>query len=250
MKIELDHIYNMDCLEGMKCIPDGSVDAVICDLPYGTTACAWDSVIPFAPLWEQYRRICKPNAAVVLFGREPFSTQIRMSNIKEYRYDWVWVKSQGVNFVQVNKMPLQKHELISVFIKAGNGRIYNPQGIRKCHRRKSNGNGKFGSIVSDKGHAESYLQETENYPESLLYFDNEHNHLHPTQKPVDLIRYLVLTYTNSGGGSSGQLHGQRHNSHRVLEGKTSLHRLRAEQRLLRHRPASNRRRAQATDIGL
>ena len=198
MNIELDRIYNMDCLEGMKQIPDGTIDAVICDLPYGTTACAWDSVIPFDKLWEQYRRICKPNAAIVLFGREPFSTMQRMSNMNDYRYDWIWVKSQGVNFVQVKKMPLQKHELISVFIQGGNGRIYNPQGLRKCHKVKSNGNGKFGNIVSDKGHSDEYVQEWENYPESLLYFDNDTDTWHPTQKPVDLLRYLVLTYTNEG----------------------------------------------------
>ena len=86
--IELDTIYNMDCLEGMKQIPDGTIDAVICDLPYGTTACAWDSVIPFDKLWEQYRRIVKPTGAIVLFGAEPFSTTLRMSNLKEYKYDW------------------------------------------------------------------------------------------------------------------------------------------------------------------
>ena len=195
--MEIDNIYNMDCLEGMKQIPDGTIDAVICDLPYGTTACAWDSVIPFDKLWAQYRRICKPNAAIVLFGREPFSTQIRMSNLKEYRYDWIWIKTQGVNFVQVKRMPLQTHELISVFI-GGKDRIYNPQGLRRCHKVKSNGNGKFGNIVSDKGHSESYVQEWENYPTSILDFDNDPDSWHPTQKPVDLLRYLVLTYTNEG----------------------------------------------------
>ena len=196
--IELDKIYNEDCLEGMKRIDDGAVDCIITDLPYGTTACAWDSVIPFEPLWEQFKRVTKPNAAIVLFGREPFSTTQRMSNIKDYRYDWIWVKSQGVNFVQVNKMPLQKHELISVFIQGGNGRIYNPQGLRKCYKVKSNGNGKFGSIVSDKGHSAEYVQQWENYPDSLLYFDNDPNPDHPTQKPVDLLRYLILTYSNEG----------------------------------------------------
>lgn len=197
MEIQLDTIYNIDCLEGMKRIPDGTIDAVICDLPYGTTACAWDSVLPFDKLWEQYRRICKPNASIVLFGREPFSTQIRMSNLKKYRYDWVWLKTQGVNFVQAKRMPLQTHELISVFI-VGKDRIYNPQGLRRCHKVKSNGNGKFGNIVSDKGHSESYVQEWENYPTSILNFDNDPDSWHPTQKPVALLRYLVLTYTNEG----------------------------------------------------
>ena len=93
--MEIDNIYNMDCLEGMKQIPDGSVDAVICDLPYGTTACAWDSVIPFDKLWEQYKRICKPNAAIVLTAREPFTSQLVMSNIKNYKHKWVWNKKQS-----------------------------------------------------------------------------------------------------------------------------------------------------------
>ena len=196
--IELDTIYNEDCLTGMQRIPDGSVDCIICDLPYGTTACKWDSVIPFEPLWEQYKRVTKPNATIALFGREPFSTMIRMSNLKDYRYDWIWVKSQGVNFVQVKRMPLQKHELISVFVKGTGGRTYNPQGLRPCHKVKSNGNGKFGSIVSDKGHSEEYVQSWENYPDSLLYFNNEAKVEHPTQKPVELIRYLIRTHSNEG----------------------------------------------------
>lgn len=113
--IELDKIYNEDCLEGMKSIPDGSVDAIICDLPYGTTACAWDSVIPFDKLWEQYHRIVKTRGAICLFGSEPFSTKLRMSNLKEYRYDWIWDKERGCNFPLAKYQPMKSHEIISVF---------------------------------------------------------------------------------------------------------------------------------------
>ena len=113
--IELDTIYNEDCLTGMQRIPDGSVDCIICDLPYGTTACKWDSVIPFEPLWEQYKRVTKPNAAIVLFGQEPFSSALRMSNIEWFRYDWIWDKGRGHNFAQANYCPMRSHEIISVF---------------------------------------------------------------------------------------------------------------------------------------
>ena len=195
--IELDKIYNEDCLEGMKRIPDGSVDAVICDLPYGTTACAWDSVIPFEPLWEQYRRICKPNAPIVLFGSEPFSSQVRMSNIDWYKYDWVWEKPEGANFQLVKYQPLKVHETISVFSKATHP--YNPQGLNRATIVKSNSNkgGRLGHVASEK-HRDEYIQEYTNYPRSVLRFDYDSKRFHPTQKPVDLLRYLVLTYTNEG----------------------------------------------------
>ena len=197
MNIELDRIYNMDCLEGMKAIPDGSVDAVICDLPYGTTACAWDSVIPFDKLWEQYKRICKPNAPIVLFGSEPFSSQVRMSNIDWYKYDWVWEKPEGANFQLAKYQPLKVHETISVFSKATHP--YNPQGLKRATIVKSNSNkgGRLGHVASEK-HRDEYIQEWTNYPRSVLRFDYDPNRFHPTQKPVSLLRYLVLTYTNEG----------------------------------------------------
>ena len=126
--MEIDNIYNMDCLEGMKQIPDGTIDAVICDLPYGTTKNSWDSVIPFDVLWKEYRRITKPTAPIILFGAEPFSTAVRMSNIKEYRYDWIWEKDNSVGFLHANKRPLRIFENICVFYK--NQPTYNPQGLR------------------------------------------------------------------------------------------------------------------------
>ncbi len=221
--IELDKIYNEDCLEGMKRIPDGSVDAIICDLPYGTTACSWDSVIPFEPLWEQYKRVAKTNAAIVLFGSEPFSTMIRMSNFGWFKYDWIWKKSQGADFVHAKTRPLKNYEVISVFSK---GKCtYNPQGLRKCSKVKSNSK-KFGTNVQEWNHSDSYLQEWENYPLAVLEYKNPagREKWHPTQKPVDLLRYLVLTYSNLGGGDFGQLHRQWHNCGGVHQGKAALHR--------------------------
>ena len=225
MNIELDRIYNMDCLEGMKAIPDGSVDAVICDLPYGTTDCAWDSVIPFGKLWEQYKRITKPNAAIVLFGSEPFSSALRMSNIKDYRYDFTWVKTKAGNFALARKNPLKLHENISVFYREfPTYNLWNlhplPKPVKNSRDKKG---GNLGHCV-DKG---DYYQTETGFHESVLYYSNPSNegHLHPTQKPVDLLRYLVLTYTNEGGGSFGQLHGQRHDRHCLHQGETPLHRL-------------------------
>ena len=208
MNIELDRIYNMDCLEGMKQIPDGSVDAVICDLPYGTTSCAWDSVIPFEPLWEQYRRICKQNAAIVLFGSEPFSTMLRMSNLKEYRYDWIWHKSISCSFANAEKMPMKFHEVISVFYRALP--TFNPQ--YQPYSESTQKKFRNGGIIkaSDQKNQIQGLPKKEHpieikrgkHPESVLVFGSVPNcngiHLHPTQKPVDLLRYLVLTYTNEG----------------------------------------------------
>ncbi len=114
--LAINKIYNEDCLEGMKHIDDKSIDMILCDLPYGTTACKWDIIIPFEPLWEQYKRIIKPNGAIVLFGSEPFSSHLRLSNLNMYKYDWYWRKSKPVGFANAKKMPLKDIETISVFI--------------------------------------------------------------------------------------------------------------------------------------
>ena len=136
--LELDKIYNMDCLEGMKQIPDGTIDAVICDLPYGTTACAWDSVIPFDKLWEQFKRVTKPNAAIVLFGSEPFSSALVMSNPKWFKHEWIWYKRFPGNFANAKIQPLRVHENISVFCK---GKCpYHPQMIKRDKPIKVGGN--------------------------------------------------------------------------------------------------------------
>ena len=196
--MEIDKIYNEDCLAGMAKIPDKSIDCIICDLPYGTTNCAWDSVIPFEPLWAQYKRIIKPTGAIVLFGSEPFSTTLRASNIKDYRYDWVWEKSEGANFQLVKYQPLKVHETISVFSRESH--LYNPQGLLRTTIAKSNSNkgGRLGHVGSEKKR-DGYIQEYTNYPRSVLRFDYDTNRFHPTQKPVALLRYLVLTYSNVGG---------------------------------------------------
>jgi site-specific DNA-methyltransferase (adenine-specific) len=200
--IELDTIYNMDCLEGMKMIPDGAVDAIICDLPYGTTACQWDSVIPFEPLWEQYRRVTKDNAAIVLFGQEPFSSALRMSNVKEWRYDWYWKKSRFGNYAQAPYMPLKNIEVISVFSKgtiAPNSKLkmlYNPQGIKE--HTKLIKNKPCSSNFRPNRKPQTFISTHYNYPKQCLEFCNDVERLHPTQKPVELIRYLIRTYSNPG----------------------------------------------------
>ena len=196
--IETDRIYNEDCLEGMKRIDDASIDCVICDLPYGTTWNKWDVLIPFDALWREYHRICKPTAPVVLFGTEPFSSVMRMSNIKEYRYDWIWKKSQGADFFNVKRRPLKNFETISVFCQRP--APYYPQGLRPCNKVKGNSQ-KFGNYSRDWNHADTYTQQWENYPQAIIEFSNPRGKekFHPTQKPVDLIAYLIRTYTLSGG---------------------------------------------------
>ena len=204
--IELDKIYNEDCLEGMKRIDDGAVDCIISDLPYGSTACSWDSVIPFEPLWEQFKRVTKPNAAIVLFGSEPFSSALRMSNIGMYKYDWIWTKNMASGFLEAKNKPMKIHETISVFSKGAcaNGckhRVtYNPQGLVKASILKKNvPHNVYGNRKSREA-GSMFTQEQANYPVSVLPFDIEplSTRFHPTQKPVDLLRYLILTYSNEG----------------------------------------------------
>ena len=196
-----------DCLELMKQIPNGSIDAIITDPPYGTTACKWDSVIDFKLMWEQLNRIIKPNGAIVLFGSEPFSSALRMSNIKNYKYDWVWEKSRPTLFQHANRLPLKDNECISIF----NSKVYNPQGLVRKDRKvkRTNGGGTFGSNWNSSN---EYTSKYTNYPRRILKFNNEKAGLHPTQKPVSLMEYLIKTYTNEnetvldftmGSGSTG-----------------------------------------------
>ena len=198
-------LLNGDCLELMKKIPDSSIDAIICDLPYGTTDCSWDAIIPFDKLWEQYERVIKDDGAIVLFGCEPFSSALRMSNLKLYKYDWVWDKIQGANFLNVKYQPLKNIENIMVFSK---GRItngkrqpikYNPQGVQVTNIVKTNSsdyNGAFGSSSVKKG--KQYTTTGSGYPKCILQFAKDKEGLHPTQKPVALLEYLIKTYTNEG----------------------------------------------------
>lgn len=192
--MQLDTILNCDCLEGMKNIPDRSIDAIICDLPYGTTRNQWDSVIPLDKLWAEYKRITKPNAAIVLFSQQPFTSALVMSNPKMFRYEWIWQKDMGTGFLNAKKMPMKEHENVLVFYE--NLPTYNPimkQG--KPYRCKN------GALSDNYGHREQVetINKGERYPTTIVKFDRDANKLHPTQKPVDLLRYLVRTYTNVGG---------------------------------------------------
>lgn len=211
-------LYKGDCLEVMKQIPDKSVDMILCDLPYGTTACKWDIVIPFEPLWEQYKRIRKDNVPIVLFGSEPFSTYLRMSNIKEFKYDWIWEKSRpsGINF---KSQPMKKHEIISVFcknkIEVFNAILEDKEANGKVSQRKPWATWNTGNSKHLKGETAKKLCNSKRNPTSILKFSSVPNfpkNLHPTQKPVALLEYLVKTYTNEndtvldncmGSGSTG-----------------------------------------------
>jgi len=193
--LELNKIYNMDCLEGMKLIDDKSIDMILCDLPYGTTKCKWDIVIPFEPLWEQYERIIKDNGAIVLFGSQPFTSALVMSNLKLFKYEWIWQKTLATNFMLVKKQPAKKHENILVFYKKQP--TYNPQmEIGKPYKDKPRKR-----TVGIHGNAETIKKAINNegtrYPSSVQLFSNGNNrNVHPTQKPVELCEYLIKTYTN------------------------------------------------------
>ena len=190
--MKLNTIYNEDCLVGMKRIPDKSVDMILCDLPYGTTACKWDTVIPFEPLWEQYERIIKDNGAIVLFGSQPFTTALINSNIKHFRYSWTWEKEQGVNFLMAKKQPLKVHEDVCVFSKRQ--AVYNPQ--MKEGKPYISGKGDSGEVTGRVKKIQTKNKGTR-YPRSVIQFKRETG-LHPTQKPVSLFEYLIKTYTNKG----------------------------------------------------
>lgn len=211
-------LINGDCLEEMdKLIEQGiKVDAIITDVPYGTTACKWDSIIPFEPMWERLNKLIKSNGAIVLFGSEPFSSALRMSNIKNYKYDWIWEKNKATGHLNSKKRPLVKHEKLHVFYKKQP--IYNPQGLIRKNRatiskgnRGKKGNGSSGDVY---GLAQKdAIQIFENYPTSILKFGVDMKaEFHPTQKPVSLMEYLIKTYTNEnetvldftmGSGSTG-----------------------------------------------
>ena len=182
-----------DCLEKMKDIQDKSIDMILCDLPYGTTSCAWDVVIPFEPLWEQYKRIIKDRGAIVLFGSEPFSSYLRMSNIKNYKYDWIWDKKKGGNIMNLKQQPYKVHEIISVF--AG-GNYYPIMTGQKLRTGKTYSAGEANGI---KNYSDLRYYDKK-YPKNILEFSNanQKGKVHPTQKPVALLEYLIKTYTLEG----------------------------------------------------
>lgn len=205
----------------MKEIADGTIDAIITDPPYGTTAWKWDIVIPFDLMWQQLNRIIKPNGAIVLFGSEPFSSALRMSNIKNYKYDWIWSKSNPANIALANRMPLKYHEIISVFYKKQS--TYNKQMIPRDEegknrlRRKNNpirfkGSDIQGTSKIIKDYDINRYDENFKNPSTIINFKVERGKKHPTQKPILLMKYLIKTYTNEnetvldftmGSGSTG-----------------------------------------------
>ena len=192
-QIKPNSIINGDCLEVMRDIADKSIDCIICDLPYGITACKWDIVIPFEPLWEQYKRIIKPNGAIALFGSQPFTSALVMSNPKWFKYEWIWEKDQGVNFQLIKHQPLKIHENVSIFSEAKHN--YYPQDLKPTFLQKSNKfkGGNLGHSGSEKVRS-IYHQTQSNYPKSIKRIPRQTG-IHPTQKPVALIEYLIKTYT-------------------------------------------------------
>jgi len=193
--MELNKVLHGDCLELMKDIPDGSIDMILCDLPYGSLKCAWDVIIPFEPLWEQYERVIKDNGAIVLTGNEPFSSHLRLSNLKNYKYDWKWDKVRGSNFATVKIRPFNSFEDVMVFYKKQP--TYNPQMWEgKPYEQKQ---GYVGEAKQTGLKRKSVVTKSDGgrYPLSVIRFSKESG-LHPTQKPVPLFEYLIKTYTNEG----------------------------------------------------
>lgn len=199
-----ENIYLMrgDCLDLMAKIPDGSVDMILCDLPYGTTACKWDTVIPFDALWAHYKRVIKSNGAIVLFGSEPFSSLLRVSNLKKYRYDWTWDKVTARGHLVAKKRPMAQSECISVFYASAP--TYNPQMVKrpqdKIEVRKTTEYART-EIMGGISNAPSNRVYDEWYPKTIITMSNAGSSVksvHPTQKPVALCEYLIRTYTNEG----------------------------------------------------
>ena len=203
--------YKGDCLEEMKKIQDRSVDLILTDLPYGTTANKWDSPIDSDKLWEQYKRIIKENGIIALFAAQPFTTHLISSNFNMWRYNWIWQKESGSNFLNVSYAPLKITEDICIFSYATVGSLsknkirYNPQGLIEVNKEKQNnpnsklrqtfGYGGGNNLInSDK----KFIQKYTNYPSNILRYDRDKDGIHPTQKPLDLLRYLIRTYTKEG----------------------------------------------------
>jgi len=197
--IELMH---GDCLDMMKSIPDSSVDMILCDLPYGTTACKWDAVIDLQQMWAQYRRVAKPSAAIVLTAAQPFTTALIASNMREFAYCWVWDKKFAANFVQAKRMPLRVHEDVVVFCASGKTPTYYPQMTPRDKPIKKGGNKQSAAIPIRQTEASAAFSAAgktydEKCPETIIEFNcREGRGLHPTQKPVALMEYLIRTYTN------------------------------------------------------
>lgn len=194
----INNVFEGDCLEIMKQLPDKSIDMVLCDLPYGTTQNKWDSVIPLGELWQQYRRIVKDDGAIVLTSQGMFTAELMVSNPKMFRYKWIWEKSKSTNFLNAKKQPLRKHEDVCVFYRRQP--VYHPQMIDgepyDKGIRKNQMSGSYGDFQPVHVHSDG-----KRYPTDIIYFktaESEGKVFHPTQKPVELGRYFVRTYTNPG----------------------------------------------------
>lgn len=216
-------IFNEDCLEGMKRIETGAVDMILTDLPYCVTEWAWDKFIDIQLMWEQFRRVIKDCRAIVLFGQEPFSSKLRVSAPDIYRYDWIWRKSRVGNILNASVCPLRVFENIMVFSSgttSTNGKkqmLYNPQGLKPYGKKSKSSTmfiHHFGRVEDNRENyvAREYVQKYTNFPQSILEFKSPSRPVHPTQKPVDLLEYLIRTYTNEcelvldatmGSGSTG-----------------------------------------------
>ena len=189
-KYEDVQLIHGDCLEVMRSIPDGSIDIILCDLPYGTTRNKWDSVISFDDLWREYSRIC--SGPIVLTAIQPFTSALVMSNAKWFRHNWVWKKTAATGHLNAKRMPMKQHEDVLVFCR--DSPTYNPQGLAPYNKVTRRGNN--GTNFGDSG--KENFQEWTNYPRSVLEFSNDAKSVHPTQKPVALMEYLIRTYTNEG----------------------------------------------------
>ena len=204
--LEINKIYNMDCLEGMQLIDDKSIDMILCDLPYGTTACKWDTIIPFEPLWEQYKRIIKDNGAIVLTSSQPFTSALVMSNIKMFKYAWYWIKDKPSNFLMGKKQPLRYVEECLIFSKETP--LYNPQ-MQLREEKDKRKNKLTSSLLKNENigiteNTDKYQDRLKSgmndfiYPRNYQKFNNRTDGLHNTQKQVALFEYLIKTYTNEG----------------------------------------------------
>lgn len=197
-----NQIIQGDCLEVMKGIPDKSIDMILCDLPYGTTASQWDKVIDSSELWKQYERVIKDTGAIVLFSSGQFTNKLINSNERLYRYKWIWFKTKRGNFVNAKNRPMTAYEEICIFSKGvtangcDNKMKYYPQGLTAIHKVNKDNGTRFGTMAGKRpSHKETTIQEWTNYPFDVLQFDSVGKPVHPTEKPTELLEYLIKTYT-------------------------------------------------------